>query len=181
MIYQEKDRFEIIIGGVGGQGNVSCGILIGEAASCYENKFVTMTYSHGTEARGTFARTDVLVGNQFIDFYECQRPDVILVLHDKAYPKIKGKIFKDTIVVINQNEVKDIDMDLGKPFSLPLSDIAMKIGSLQVTNTIALAFIVNVTKFIDKTSLVKAVQSEYANSKIARLNEKALEYGFNLH
>jgi 2-oxoglutarate ferredoxin oxidoreductase subunit gamma len=181
VLYRARDQFEIIIAGVGGQGNVSCGIIIGKAATCHEDKFVTMTYSYGTEARGTFARTDVLVGNHFIDFYECQRPDVILILHDKAYQKIKNKIGEETVVVINQNEVTQIEKDLGKIFSLPLSDMAIEIGSSQVINTIALAFLVAKTGFLNKTSLVKAVQSEYSDSKIARLNEKALEYGFNLH
>lgn len=181
MLFRGRDRFEVIIAGVGGQGNVSCGIIIGKAATCYEDKFVTMTYSYGTEARGTFARTDVLVGNYFIDFYECQKPDVILILHDKAYPKIKNKIVEETVVVINQNEVEHIDKDLGRTFILPLSDMAIEIGSSQVINTIALAFIVAKTEFLSKTSLVKAVQSEYSDSKIVKLNEKALKYGFNLH
>ena len=180
MLNKKKNQFEIIISGVGGQGNISCGIIIGEAASCFEHKFVTMTSTYGTEARGTFAKTDVLVGDSFIDFYECLNPDVILVLHDKAYPKIKDKIKQDTIVVVNQNEVEQIDTNLGKTFSFPFSDLAFKIGSLQVVNTIALAFIVQKTKFIKRTSLEKSVMGKYKHGEIAVLNRKALEYGFNL-
>jgi len=180
MSYNNKDYFEIIISGVGGQGNVSSGIILGEAASCYENKFATMTCTYGTEARGTFAKSDVLIGKEFIDFYECQHPDVILVLHEKAYPKIKNKIFEDTILVINNNEVTRLDEDLGEIFSFPFSDMAFKIGSIQVINIIALAFIVEMTKFLKKTSLVNAVQSKYSKGEIAELNKKALEFGFNL-
>ncbi len=181
MMSKEKDCFEMIISGVGGQGNVSSGIILGEAASCYENKFATMTCTYGTEARGTFAKSDVLIGKNFIDFYECQRPDVILVLHNKAYPNIKNSIFKETIVVINENEVNEIDKDLGRIFSFPFSDMAFEIGSLQVINIIALAYIVGMTKFIRKESLVQAVQNKYPNGKIAELNMKALEFGFSLY
>lgn len=176
----KKDNFEMIISGVGGQGNVSCGMVIGEAASCYENKFATMTCTYGTEARGTFAKSDVLIGKEFIDFYECQNPDVILVLHNKAYPNIKKLIFKDTIVVINQNEVDEIDKNLGRIYSFPFSDMAFEIGSLQIINIIALAFIVGKTKFIKKDSLVHAVLNKYSNSNMAKLNMKALKIGFRL-
>lgn len=181
MIDKNKDYFEMIIGGVGGQGNISSGIIIGEAASCYENKFVTMTCAYGTEARGTFAKSDILIGEDFVNFYECQSPDVILVLHNKAYPKIKDKIFEDTIVVVNKNEVDQINMNLGKIFSLPFSDIAFKeIGSKQLVNIIALAFIVGKTKFIRNESLVKAVQKKYPSGHMAELNRKALEVGFSI-
>ncbi len=181
MIYSNKDHFEMIISGVGGQGNVSSGIIIGEAASCYENKFVTMTCTYGTEARGTFAKSDILIGKDFVDFYECQSPDVILVLHKKAYPKIKDKILENTIVVVNKNEVDQVNMNLGEIFSLPFSDIAFQeIGSKQVVNMIALAFIVGKTKFIRNESLVNAVQNKYASGQIAELNRKALEVGFSI-
>jgi len=180
MPYNEKDYFEMIISGVGGQGNVSSGIILGEAASCYENKFATMTCTYGTEARGTFAKSDVLIGKEFIDFYECQKPDVILVLHNKAVPEIQHKILKETMVVVNKNEVDQIDKDFGKLFSFPFSDIAFEVGSLQSINIIALTFIVGKTKFIKKSSLVQAVQNKYPNGKIAELNMKALESGFSL-
>jgi len=180
MPYNEKDYFEIIISGVGGQGNVSSGIILGEAASCYENKFATMTCTYGTEARGTFAKSDVLIGKEFIDFYECQNPNVILVLHNKAYPKIKNKIFKDTILVVNKNEVDQIDENMGRIFSFPLSDIAFEIGSLQTINIIALAFIVGKTKLLKKSSFVNAVKNKYSNAGITKLNMIAIERGFRL-
>jgi 2-oxoglutarate ferredoxin oxidoreductase subunit gamma len=177
---QHKEYFEIIISGVGGQGNVSSGIIIGEAASCYEHKFATMTCTYGTEARGTFAKSDVLIGKNFIDFYECQEPDVILVLHKKAYPKIKDKILQNTMVVVNKNEVDQVNIQLGEVFAFPFSDMAFEIGSLQVINMIALSFIVGKTEFIRKESLVKVVQNKYSHSKIAKLNMTAIEYGFRL-
>lgn len=180
MVQKRRKQFEIIIAGVGGQGNVSCGIIIGEAASCYEGKFVTMTSTYGTEARGTFTRTDVLIGDNFIDFYECKKPDAMLILHNKAYLKIKNQITPDTLVVVNQNEVEQVDTSLGHTLSLPLSDLAFKIGSLQVINVISLAFMVQKTGFIKRISLEKAVLDKYAQGKIAELNRKALELGFNL-
>lgn len=180
MSTRNKDYFEIIISGVGGQGNVSSGIMIGEAASRYEHKFATMTSTYGTEARGTFTKSDVLICESFIDFYECQKPDVILVLHHKAFSKIQHKILNETMVVVNNNEVKQVNIPLGRLYSFPFSEMALEIGSIQVINMIALAFIVAKTRFIEEESLVKAVQNKYPGGNIAALNMKALELGFSL-
>ena len=43
---------EIRIAGFGGQGVILSAILLGKAASIYENGFATMTQNFGPEARG---------------------------------------------------------------------------------------------------------------------------------
>ncbi len=119
-----EKQFEIIISGVGGQGNVSSGVILGEAVSSYDNKFAVMTCTYGTEARGTFAKSDILISDNFVAYYEALYPDIILVLSNKAYPKIKSRITEKTMVVINSNEVIDYDRDLGQVYSFPLSEMA---------------------------------------------------------
>jgi len=175
-----KKQYEIILSGVGGQGNVSSGAILGEAASSYDNKFAVMTCTYGTEARGTFAKSDILISDNFVAFYEALYPDIILVLSDKAYPKIKSRIIKKTMVVINSNEVTDYDRDLGQIYSFPFSEMAFKIGSLQAVNIIALGFIVGKTKIVRKEALIKAIKNRYPGKKEAAVNMKAVEEGFEL-
>jgi len=175
-----EKRCEIIISGVGGQGNVSSGIILGEAASSYDNKFAVMTCAYGTEARGTFAKSDILISDNFVAYYEALYPDIILVLSNKAYPKIKSRITEKTMVVINSNEVIDYGRDLGQVYSFPLSEMAFKIGSLQAVNIIALGFIVGKTKIVKKEALIKAIKNRYPGKKEAAVNMKAIEEGLKL-
>lgn len=175
-----EKQYEIIISGVGGQGNVSSGVILGEAASSYDNKFAIMTCTYGTEARGTFAKSDILISDNFIAYYEALYPDIILVLSNKAYPKIKSKITEKTMVVINSNEVIDYDRNLGQVYSFPLSEMAFKIGSLQAVNIIALGFIVGKTKIVKKEALIKAIKNRYPGEKEMIVNMKAIEEGFKL-
>jgi len=176
----EKKQYEIILSGVGGQGTVSSGAILGEAASSYDNKFAIMTCTYGTEARGTFAKSDILISDSFIAYYEVLHPDIILVLSNKAYPKVKSRIIKKTMVVINSNEVVDYDRDLGQIYSFPFSEMAFKIGSLQAVNMIALGFIVGKTKIVRKEALIKAVKYRYLDEKEDGVNIKAIEEGFKL-
>jgi len=176
----EKKQYEIILSGVGGQGTVSSGAILGEAASLYDNKFAVMTCTYGTEARGTFAKSDILISDNFVAYYEALYPDIILVLSNKAYPKIKSRIIEKTMVIINSNEVTDYEKNLGRVYPLPLSEIAFKIGSLQTVNIIALGFIVGKTKIVRKEALIKAIKNRYPGEKEAKVNMKAIEEGFKL-
>ena len=53
-----KGTWEIVLSGVGGQGLLSIGNLLGEAASIFGGKKATMTASYGVETRGTFTKSD---------------------------------------------------------------------------------------------------------------------------
>ncbi len=43
---------QIILSGIGGQGLVSGGTILGESATIYEGKNATLTSSYGVETRG---------------------------------------------------------------------------------------------------------------------------------
>ncbi len=55
---------EIKFGGFGGQGVILAGIIIGRAASIYNNKFATLTQSFGPEARGSACSAQVIVSER---------------------------------------------------------------------------------------------------------------------
>jgi len=176
----EKKQYEIILSGVGGQGTVSSGAILGEAASSYDNKFAVMTCTYGTEVRGTFAKSDILISDNFIAYYEALYPDIILVLSKKAYSKIKNKIIKKTMVVINSNEVTNYEKNLGQVYSFPFSEMAFKIGSLQTVNIIALGFIMGKTKIVRKEALIEAIKNRFPGEKEKTVNMKAIGEGFKL-
>ncbi len=57
-------RTEIMVGGVGGQGVVLAGILLGTAATLFENKKAVQTQSYSSELRGGSARAEVIISEQ---------------------------------------------------------------------------------------------------------------------
>lgn len=175
-----KRHYEIILSGIGGQGTVSSGAVLGEAASSYDNKFAVMSCVYGVAARGGFAKSDILIGTEFIPYFEARRPDVILVLANEAYPKIKNYIIEDTLVVMNSDEVTDYDRGLGKIRAFPFSGMAFELNSLQAVNMIALAFIVERTGIVSKEALIEAVKHKYPGENEISVNMKALERGFKL-
>ena len=55
---------EIRVAGFGGQGVILSAIVIGKAASIYENGFATMTQNFGPEARGGACSAQVILSRQ---------------------------------------------------------------------------------------------------------------------
>ena len=57
---------EIRIAGCGGQGVVLSAVVLGKAASIYENGFATMTQNFGPEARGGACSAQVVVSDSSV-------------------------------------------------------------------------------------------------------------------
>ena len=85
-----KGTWEIVLSGVGGQGLLSIGNLLGEAASIFGGKKATMTASYGVETRGTFTKSDVIISDEEIDFPEVLNPDIVLCLAQVSYDRYRN-------------------------------------------------------------------------------------------
>ena len=73
-----RNSTQIRLGGVGGQGIVLGGRLLGKAAALFDDKEAVVTQSYGPEARGGASRTDVIISNacfQWIPDHECDEQD----------------------------------------------------------------------------------------------------------
>ena len=59
-------RTEIRICGFGGQGIILAGIIIGKAASLFDENEAVQTQSYGPEARGGASKCEVVIDNKLI-------------------------------------------------------------------------------------------------------------------
>ena len=57
-------RTEILIGGVGGQGVILAGILLGSAATLFDHKKAVQTQAYSSEQRGGMARAEVILSER---------------------------------------------------------------------------------------------------------------------
>ena len=71
-------RTELTIAGVGGQGSILAGVILGSAAVTYEGKYAVQTQAYSAELRGGFAATWVIISDQPVVFPRVTRPDILL-------------------------------------------------------------------------------------------------------
>jgi 2-oxoglutarate ferredoxin oxidoreductase subunit gamma len=106
-----KDRIEIVASGFGGQGVVRLGQVIGEAAML-NGLHVTMLKSHGTEMRGGYVRSQVVLSPKIIDSPMCENPDYFLALSSAAYSRFKQTVPEYGVIVYDPAFVGDVDTSL---------------------------------------------------------------------
>ncbi len=74
-----RSTTEIRFGGVGGQGIVLAGRLLGKAAALFDGTDAVCTQSYGPEARGGACRSDVVIADGPVDYPYVTTPDVLVV------------------------------------------------------------------------------------------------------
>ncbi len=97
-----RQRTEILISGFGGQGVVRMGQMIGLCA-IHQGQKVTMLKSHGTETRGGYVRTQIVISPDYVDSPVVERADVFVAFSAPAYARFydlaAGKILYDPDLV----------------------------------------------------------------------------------
>jgi|SRR5665648_38772 len=176
-----QNKWQIVLSGVGGQGLIACGNLIAKAAIMYENKYATLSSSHGVETRGTFSKSDVIVSEDKIYYPEVIKEDVVLSLAQVAYDKYVTSINHDAILIYDSSMVKNTKESKTKQICFPFTEIAREMGNSAVANIIALGVIVRHTGILKEESIINAIRDEYGDRpKVFELNMKAFRKGLEI-
>ena len=174
-------KTQIVLSGVGGQGLISTGEIIGQAASIHENVYATLAASYGSETRGTFTKADVVVSSEPVSYPNIDVPDVILCLAQVAYDRYVDKLVNHTLVFYDTELVTPAPGTKGIHIGHPFKELGIQMGNMAVANTIALGAILKRTNMLQRDSVAAAI-SEYfaAKPKVVGINIQALDAGLAL-
>ncbi len=171
-------RYEVRIGGFGGQGVVTMAVVAGETASLYDKKYVVQTQSYGPEARGGASKSEIVISDDEIDFPKVQTPDVFVVLSRAAYLAYIDGLKDDGILIIDEDLV-NIESDIPdtvKVYKIPATRIADKeVGSKQATNVVMLGAFAVITKILSLEGLKARIEEKWP--RFLKSNMLALELG----
>jgi 2-oxoglutarate ferredoxin oxidoreductase subunit gamma len=174
-------KHQIVLSGVGGQGLVSMGEILGQAATVFEGKKATLTAAYGSETRGTFTKSDVIISDEEIYYPNIEVPDIILCLAQVAYDRYVDKFTDDTLVFYDVDMVKKAEGAKGVHIGFPFREISIEMGNMNVANSIAMGAIIQKTGVLKKDSVLSAFAERFSGKqKVLELNVKALEKGIAL-
>ncbi len=169
---------EIKIGGLGGQGVILSGMIIGKAAALYDNKDATMTQAFGPEARGSACSAQLIISDSPILYPYVSRPAVMVTLSQDAFAKFSPQLAQGGTLLVEEELV-----DVGEPpngakvYGIPATRFAEELGRKLVLNIVMVGFFTAVTKLIDADAMRKAVTSSVPPGT-ERLNLSAFDKGF---
>ena len=115
---------QVRFAGLGGQGILLMGEILGEAA-VFDKKYVGQTASYGSEARGSACRSDVVISDSWIDFPEVTEADVMACMSQGTYDQLISKVNPSTgIIFYDTQMVKPNPSSSLKQVSVPATEKA---------------------------------------------------------
>lgn len=169
---------EIRIAGFGGQGVVLSGLILGQAASIYDNGFSALTQSYGPEARGGSCTAEVVISDEPIGYPYVQSPNILIILSQEAYNKYSQDLPAGALMIIDPDLVKPEPSQNPAPLSIPATRMARDMGRTVVANIIILGFLAAVSDLVSPEALKNSVLASVPKGT-EEFNTKAFELGHN--
>jgi 2-oxoglutarate ferredoxin oxidoreductase subunit gamma len=170
-------RSEIRIAGAGGQGVVTAGRILAEAA-ILSGSNATHSQVYGPQSRGGASRSDVVIATGEIGFPLADAIDLLVVLSSEAYSRYQpGLGERGRVIVDSRCTPASGNGDVGR---FPVVDTARAIsGGQLVTGVVALGVIQGLAGLVDADALRRAVGARVP-ARYREMNLQALGAGMQL-
>jgi 2-oxoglutarate ferredoxin oxidoreductase subunit gamma len=171
---------QVRFAGLGGQGIILMGEILGEAA-VMEKKYVGQTSSYGAEARGSACKSDVVISDSWIDYPEVTEADVLGCMSQGTYEQNKARVnAAGGIIFIDTQLVKPDPSIPIKHIPIPATEKALKdLGNRMVANMVLLGAMVKAVGLVREEFVLRALSNRVPASFL-ELNKKALALGLEL-
>jgi 2-oxoglutarate ferredoxin oxidoreductase subunit gamma len=156
MTFVARDPVQVRLTGTGGQGVITAGIILAEAA-LMDGRNVVQTQSYGPEARLGASKSEVIISTRKIAYPQVTVPDVLLCLSEDAFNKYFRERHDDTIVLLDSAVTDEPVEDGRRIFKLPIVATALQVGPRVVVNVVALAALNALTGLVSQAALKAAV------------------------
>lgn len=162
--------------GTGGQGLITAGIILAEAA-ILDGKEAVQSQSYGPEARGGSSKAEAIISDEPIRFGRVVCPDVLLAMSQEAANKYTVDCTENSVVITDTLFVTDVPGTFKERIDLPITHTAVSTcGKPLFANIVALGAVVALTRCVSEEALEKAVLSRVPKGT-EEANKKALQAG----
>ncbi len=170
---------EIRIGGLGGQGVIMAGMILGKAASIFDSKYATMIQSFGPEARGSACSTQIKIDDDYIGYPYVDELDILVTLSQEAYDLFVPQLRPSGTLVYEEELVKPHSLpSTVKTFGIPATRFAEMMRRKMVLNIIMMGFMTAVTEVTNLEAMRQAVAASVP-AGTERLNLAAFFRGYS--
>ncbi len=169
----------ICIAGFGGQGVMTLGKFLAEAACESSDKQVTFFPSYGAQQRGGTANCFVVISDDFIGAPLGDVMDDLVIMNEPSLQRFLstakpgGRVFVNSSIVTAPITRTDITV-----VSAPVTEMALEAGNVKVANVIMLGVYLGYTGILDPDTLWSVMLRKLSKKpKLLPLNETAFQRG----
>jgi 2-oxoglutarate ferredoxin oxidoreductase subunit gamma len=173
---------KMLIAGFGGQGVLSMGLNIAEAAML-EGKTVTYLPAYGAEVRGGTANCTVAISDDEIASPVASSPEFVIAMNQPSAVKFQHHIQSGGLFFLNSSlvEAEIIRGDI-EIVRVPANQIADEMGSPKAANMVMLGAFTRKSGVVGLASVMEALKHTLSSKKkLIAINEKALMKGYDLY
>jgi 2-oxoglutarate ferredoxin oxidoreductase subunit gamma len=172
-------RVEVRICGLGGQGVVLAGQILGRAA-VYDGKNVVQTQSYGAEARGSAAKSEVIISDQRIGYPLVRKCDVLAALTQETLEANIKDLKEAAVLLVDEDLVKQVPETTSRVHRLPITQTAQtELKSEMYANVVMLGALTKITGIVSREVMEKAIAVS-VKPDTAKANLTAFEKGYSL-
>ena len=169
---------EIRIHGRGGQGAVTCAVIMAKSAG-NDGKYVQAFGAYGPERRGApvkaFCRID---SSQIRIRSQVKNPDYVIVLDPSllSLPEVFEGIKPETKIIVN-SEKGSLNVP-NKSYFYDASSLALSITGKDIVNTAMLGMFSKISEIVSLDSVLKALEQNFPE-KLVEPNKKLVKEAYN--
>jgi 2-oxoglutarate ferredoxin oxidoreductase subunit gamma len=169
---------EIKFGGMGGQGVILGGVIVGKAAALYDSKHSCLTQVFGPEARGSACSAQVVMDSNPILYPYVHHPHFLVAMSQEAFNKFAPEVRADATILIEEDLVKVSGLPpTVKVYGVPATRYAEELGRKMVLNIVMVGFFAAISGTISEKAARESVADSVPPNTID-LNMKAFDKGF---
>lgn len=170
-------RYEMRLSGEGGQGLITGGIIIAEAA-ILDGLNAVQTQSYGPESRGGASKAEVIISDGDIDYPKVTNPDLFLAMTQEAFDRYVADLKAEGLLLVDSTFVTRLPAGESRLHALPITELAReRLGREIVANIIAVGTIVALSQVVSRSAIETAVLRRVPKGT-EDLNRRALALGF---
>jgi 2-oxoglutarate ferredoxin oxidoreductase subunit gamma len=168
-------RTEIRLAGSGGQGLITAGVILAEAAGLHDGKHVVQTQSYGPEARGGASKAEVVIADEAIHYPKGQRLDVLLAMTQEACDRYFHDLKYEGTLIVDEDLVPNTPTSA--VVAVPITRLVREaLGRDVFANIAALGVLAGATGVVSPKALEAAVLNRVPPGT-EQANRRALEVG----
>ena len=174
------NKTEIIIGGSGGQGVVLAAQILGKAA-VLEGRNVLQTQAYGAEARGSLAKSEVIISDHKIGFPAVRNCDILVAMSQESLNALLKDLKENGTLIIDSTNVADIPETKARVHKIPITETAKKtFGEALYANMVMLGAFTKITKLVSREAMEKTIR-ENVSKRTIETNVRAFQKGLELN
>jgi 2-oxoglutarate ferredoxin oxidoreductase subunit gamma len=173
------NKIEIRIGGSGGQGVVLAAQILGKAA-VLDGKNALQTQAYGAEARGSLAKSEVIISDSKIGFPAVRKCDILVAMSQESLNALLKDLKDAGTLIVDSTNVTDVPETKVRVYKIPITETAKKtFGEAMYANMVMLGAFIKIAKLVGKKTIEKAIK-ESVSEKTVETNINAFRKGLQL-